>query len=55
LTSHASDTLTIVDGKVTSDLWYNRLGHMSEKGMKILHFERKLSGIVSVDLGMCED
>ena len=55
LTSYASDTLTIADGKVTSDLLHCRLGHMSEKGMKILHSQENLSGIFSMDLGMCED
>ena len=54
-TSHASDTLTIADGKVTSDMWHSRLRHMSEKVMKILHSQGKLLGIVSMNLGMCED
>ena len=55
LTSNASDTLAIADGKMTSDLWHSRLGQMGEKGMKILHSQGTLSSIVSVDLGMCED
>jgi len=55
LTSHASDTVAIADSKVASDLWYSRLGQISEKGIKILHSQGKLSGIVSVDIGMCED
>ena len=55
LTSNASDTLTIADGKMTSNLWHSSLGQMVEKGMKILHSQGTLSGIVSMDLGMCED
>jgi len=45
----------IAVGKVTSDPWHSRLGHFSEKGMKNLHSQGKLSGIVSMDLGLCED
>ncbi|XP_020258132.1 uncharacterized protein LOC109834503 [Asparagus officinalis] len=55
LTSHASDTLAIAAGKESADLWHNRLGHMSENGMKILHSEGKLTGIDSVEVGVCED
>ena len=55
LTSRVSDTLAIADGKVPSDLWYSTLGHISEKGMKILHSQGKLSDFISVDLGMCEN
>ncbi|XP_020242595.1 uncharacterized protein LOC109820809 [Asparagus officinalis] len=54
-TSHASDTLAIAADKESADLWHNRLGHMSEKGMKILHSEGKLIGIDSVEVGVCED
>ncbi|ONK73555.1 uncharacterized protein A4U43_C04F32840 [Asparagus officinalis] len=48
LTSHASDTLTITTSKESAALWHNRLGHMSENGMTILHSQEKLSGIDSV-------
>ncbi|OAE21914.1 hypothetical protein AXG93_3988s1200 [Marchantia polymorpha subsp. ruderalis] len=34
LTSHRSDTLAVLDNIESSNLWHNRLGHMSEKGMK---------------------
>ncbi|KAE8659940.1 hypothetical protein F3Y22_tig00116959pilonHSYRG00039 [Hibiscus syriacus] len=41
------------DGK--SNLWNQRLGHMSEKGMKTLLSKRKLSNLKTVDVGLCED
>jgi len=28
-----------------SNLWHQRLGHMSEKGMKIMHSKHKLPGL----------
>lgn len=36
LTSHATDTLVFANDRVGLDLWHNRLGHMSEKGMTVL-------------------
>ncbi|XP_020264769.1 uncharacterized protein LOC109840508 [Asparagus officinalis] len=54
LTSHASDTLTITAGKRVW-IWNNRLGHMGQKGMKILHSQVKLTNIDLVEVGICED
>ncbi|KAE8711604.1 Detected protein of confused Function [Hibiscus syriacus] len=42
-----------VDGK--SNLWHQRLGHMSEKGMKTLLSKGKLPDLKNVDVGLCED
>ena len=36
-------------------LWHHRLGHMSEKGMQILHSRNLLSGLKHVDLKFCEN
>jgi len=36
-------------------LWHHRLGHMSEKGMKILHSRNLLLGLKNVDLDFCEN
>ncbi|TNV99076.1 hypothetical protein C5H24_12405, partial [Xylella fastidiosa] len=55
LTSHGSDTLAVVDSKESSNLWHYRLGHMSEKGMKVMQSNGKLPGLESVDIDMCED
>ena len=43
-------TAAICDTK----LWHSRLGHMSEKGMKLLASKGKLSGLKSVDMEFCE-
>jgi hypothetical protein len=37
------------------NLWHQRLGHMSEKGMKIMHSNGKLQGLRSIEIDMCED
>ena len=38
-----------------ASLWHNRLGHMSEKGMKILHCNGSLPNLKELDIGFCED
>ena len=35
-------------------LWHNRLGHMSEKGMKLLHSKKVLPGLKCVNMDFCE-
>ncbi|KAE8675966.1 hypothetical protein F3Y22_tig00111640pilonHSYRG00200 [Hibiscus syriacus] len=42
-----------VDGK--SNLWHQRLGHMSEKGMKTLLSNGEFPDLKNVDIGLCED
>ena len=36
-------------------LWHHRLGHMSEKGMQILHSRNLLPSLKHVDLKFCEN
>jgi len=36
-------------------LWHHRLGHISEKGMKIIHSRNLLPGLKNVDLDFCEN
>ena len=36
-------------------IWHQRLGHMSEKEMKVLVSKRKLLDLKSVDISLCED
>ena len=55
LTSPVSDTLAVADGNMTSNMWHNRLGRISEKGMKILQSRVKLPSIESKDIDMCKD
>ena len=55
LTSQGIGTLAVADSKADSSLWHCRLGHMSEKGMKVLQTNGKLPGLESVDFDICED
>ena len=51
--SNYVDTLTSTGEDMT--LWHHRLGHMSEKGMQILHSRNLLPGLKHVDLKFCEN
>ncbi|KZV18236.1 hypothetical protein F511_28102 [Dorcoceras hygrometricum] len=54
MTSSCRDTLAAVDAGANSSLWHCRLGHMSEKGMKMLMSNGKLPDLKSVEHKMCE-
>ena len=54
MTSSPRDTITIVDASIDTSLWYHRLGHISEKGMKILLSKGKLPELKSIDFDICE-
>ena len=38
----------------SADLWHNHLGHMSEKGLKILVGKNLLPGLRSYNIDLCE-
>lgn len=44
--------MTIEDSN--SELWHQRLGHMSKKGLAVMHKREQLPGLKSVDLQFCE-
>ena len=52
--SNCRSTIADTDDSVTSDLWHYKLGHMSEKGMKMLHSDGKLQGLKEVYHNLCE-
>ena len=52
--SSCKSIIVIVDNCVSSDLWHYRLCHMSEKGMKMLHADRKLEELKEMDHSLCE-
>ena len=54
MTSSPRDTIAIADASTDTSLWNRRLGHISEKGMKILLSKGKLSELKSIDFDMCE-
>ncbi|BBH07646.1 Toll-Interleukin-Resistance domain family protein [Prunus dulcis] len=55
MTAGARCSIAIAAGNEYPNMWHQRLGHMSEKGMKIMHSKGKLPGLESVEIDMCED
>lgn len=55
LTNNSTSFIAVADKGIDSNTWHYKLGHMSEKGMKILHSKSKLEGLKSLDLEFCED
>ena len=55
MTSKSKDTISVTDSSVDSKLWNRRLGHMSEKRMKLLESKEKLPNLKSVDVGLYQD
>ncbi|RVW51035.1 Retrovirus-related Pol polyprotein from transposon TNT 1-94 [Vitis vinifera] len=54
MTSCPRDTIAIADARTDTSLWHRRLGHMSEKWMKMLLSKGKLPKLKSIDFDMCE-
>ena len=54
MTSCPRDTIAVADASIDTSLWHRRLGHMSEKGMKMLLSKGKLPELKSIDFDMCE-
>nr|KYP34487.1 Retrovirus-related Pol polyprotein from transposon TNT 1-94 [Cajanus cajan] len=46
--------IAVTEAANNSFLWHQRLGHMSEKGMKLMATKGKLSKLKHVDVGTCE-
>ena len=46
------EQIAVVDSNTM--LWHNRLGYMSEKGMKVLHSKKVLPGLKCVNMDFCE-
>ncbi|KAE8695627.1 Potassium transporter 10 [Hibiscus syriacus] len=55
ITSNLENIIVVADADGKSNLWHQRLGHMSEKGMKTLLSKGKLPDLKNVDVGLCED
>ena len=54
MTSSPRNTIAIADSSTDTSLWNRKLGHISEKGMKMLLSKGKLSELKSIDFDMCE-
>jgi hypothetical protein len=55
MTTDMRDTIAIADASAEADLWHQRLGHMSEKGLKVMHSLGKLPKLKSVNIDFCEN
>ena len=54
ITSSPRDIIAVADASTDTSLWHRRLGHMSEKGIKMLLSKGKLAELKSIDFDMCE-
>ena len=54
MTSSPRDIIAVTDASTNTSLWHRRLGHMSEKGMKMLLSKEKLLELKSIDFDMYE-
>ena len=54
MTSSPRDIIAVDNACTDTSLWHCRLGHMSEKGMKMLLSKGKLPKLKSIDFDMCE-
>ena len=54
MTSSLRDTIVVTEVSTDTSLWHRRLGHMSEKGMKMLLSKGKLPELKFADFEMCE-
>ncbi|KAK9133630.1 hypothetical protein Scep_013158 [Stephania cephalantha] len=48
------NSMNMASSEVSAKVWHQRLGHMSEKGMKVMVSKGKLDGLSCVDLSLCE-
>ena len=54
ITSSPRDTIVVAEASTNTSLWHRRLGHMSEKWMKMLLLKGKPQELKSIDFDMCE-
>ena len=54
MTTEPGDVATVAASNDDASLWYNRLGHMSQKGMKELLSKGKLPELKNIHFDMCE-
>lgn len=53
-TMNACVTVAVADSKKNTNLWHQRLGHMSQKGLKYMHSKGKLPMLKFIDIDFCE-
>lgn len=55
LINSSASLVAVAGAKADPNLWHNRLGHMSDKGMKVLATKGLLPDMKSVETDFCED
>ena len=55
MTSNFGASISVAYLELDTRVWHQNLGHMCEKGMKVMLSKDKLSGLKSIDVGFCED
>ena len=53
-TTRKSNVVVVVEEETTPYLWNKHLGHMSEKGLKILIIKNLILGLKSYELDLCD-
>jgi hypothetical protein len=53
-TGNTESSISLASKRVYTTLCYHRLGHMSEKGVQILHKINLLPDLKQIDLDLCE-
>jgi hypothetical protein len=53
-TGNTNSYMSLACTRVDKTLWHHRLGHMSEKGIQILHKRNLLRDLKQIDLDLCE-
>jgi hypothetical protein len=53
-TGNIDSSISLASTGVDTTLWHHRIGHMSEKGMQILHKKKLLLDLKQIDLDFCE-
>ena len=53
-TTELDNVVVVAAGNDDVSLWHNRLGHMSQKGMKELFSKRKMPQLKNIHFDMCE-
>jgi len=48
-------SISVASSEADAGVWRQRLGHMSEKGMKVMPSKNKLPWLKSIDPNFCED
>lgn len=54
MTYSSRDIIVAVDAGAKLDLWHKKLGHMNEKGMKVLLSKGKLLELKTIEHSLCE-